>query len=140
MSTVVFAHHGMTRYSVRFNYSRDLVDLLKLSVPSFARSWNPQAKEWLVEVDWAPVLAATLVRAGHTVVGIDLKPPHGAPPTNNGANDHAWALGVFRRVGPDRTDTVYRMLSKALHPDVGGSNELMRELNEARRSIEKGDQ
>ena len=51
---------------------------------------------------------------------------------------YEWASGVFRRVGPHRTDAVYRGLSKLLHPDVGGDTKLMQELNAARREIQEG--
>lgn len=45
-----------------------------------------------------------------------------------------WATLLFERVGPDREDVVYRVLSKIFHPDMpSGDTELQRELNQAKR-------
>ena len=135
MTTVIFQDRGFD-YAVRFRFDPTVVDLLKTAVPSYARSWNPSERMWTVDADWARPLAGILRSAGHTVTG--LQPPK-PPPTRNGHGDADWAKTLFRRVGPGRTDIVYRMLSKALHPDVGGDTRLMQELNDARNEIdEKG--
>lgn len=45
-----------------------------------------------------------------------------------------WAAVLFDRVGPERADVVYRVLSKIFHPDMPtGDESLQRELNQARR-------
>lgn len=45
-----------------------------------------------------------------------------------------WADALFDRVGPERAEVIYKLLSRVLHPDMPlGSTELQRELNEARR-------
>lgn len=139
VSTVIFEFRGY-QFSCRFRYDPDIVDLVKTSVPGSARSWDPSTKQWLVDADWVRPLADTLRHCGHTVIGLDPPKP---PPTNshaNSHNDHDWALGVFKRIGPNRSDAAYRLLSRLVHPDVGGSDAMMQELNAARREIEKGGQ
>lgn len=48
MSTVRFQHHG-NQFAIRFNYNADIVDLLKTSIPSFARTYDPHTKTWTAE-------------------------------------------------------------------------------------------
>jgi hypothetical protein len=134
MSTVLFACHGAT-YTVRFRYDPTLVELLKAAVPGYARTWNPAAKEWTVDAGHAPQLASALRATGHQVVGLDPPPPRDVP----GADNTQWARILFRRVGPNRRDPVFRALTKVLHPDVGGDHSLMQELNQAREQLTDGD-
>jgi hypothetical protein len=54
------------------------------------------------------------------------------PPRSSPSND--WAHSLFRAVGPDRAEAVYKALSRVLHPDTPtGDHQLMQQLNEARR-------
>lgn len=129
MTAVRFEPYG-EQYVLRFAYDPTLVSIVK-TVPSYARSWQPTSRVWLIDRFYAEQLAADIARMGHTVIGLDAEPT--PPPKASGDGD--WARAVFKRVGPGRTDIVYKMLCKALHPDVGGDTQLMQELNEARREI-----
>ena len=77
---------------------------------------------------WVAVLAAELVRHGHTVTGLH---------TADSGTD--WAAHLFRAVGPRRAPAVHRALTRVLHPDnaVTGSHELQRQLNDAKAQIER---
>jgi len=81
MSAVRFQRRGDV-HAVTFAYDPMIVELVKATVPSFARSWNPQRHEWLIlEPVYATQFADTLRRLGYTVIGLD--PPkrnHGADP------------------------------------------------------------
>jgi hypothetical protein len=139
MSTILFTRHG-TSYSVRFRYDPTIIELIKTAVPSNARSWNSAAKEWTVRASHAEQLAQALRATGHQVVG--LEPPRTDPPPRADTRipDTAqWARILFRRVGPNRRDPVFRALTKVLHPDVGGDHSLMQELNQAREQLTDGD-
>jgi hypothetical protein len=125
MTTVTFEQHG-TVYTVRFNYSPVLVELIKTEVPHYARTWQPTVKAWTVEAGFARPLAATLHRLGYAVVGID-DPPHRQHATDSAE----WARAVFRRVGPTRAPLAYKLLSRLCHPDHGGDHHLQLELNQA---------
>ena len=125
MSAVLFQRH-ITVYAVTFNYSPVLVNVIKSTVPGYARSWDQPAKQWTIEALWAPILAAEIRRLGYTVVGVD------NPPNPSHATDPAgWARSVFQRVGPHRAPLAYRLLSRLCHPDHGGDHQLQVELNQA---------
>jgi hypothetical protein len=136
---VLFARHG-ARYTVRFRYDPDLVELLKTAVPGHARDWNPATKTWTVDVGHAEPLASALRATGHKVLGLDAPRTDPPPRADGSAPDTAqWARILFRRVGPNHRDPVFRALTKVLHPDVGGDHSLMQELNQAREQLTGGD-
>lgn len=129
MTAVRFDKRG-NGYGVTFRYDPEIVELLKLSVPAYARSWSPPRREWLVEAIYAHELAGTLRQLGHTIIGLE---------TSRGPSCNGWAHHLFRVVGPRRVPTVHRALTKVLHPDnaATGSVELQRELNDARAELEQ---
>lgn len=128
MSAVVFTP-AAGRYSVRFAYDPAVVALVKQSVPGYARSWSAQARTWHVDTDWATLLAAELVRHGHTVSGLS------ATPASNPSD--SWATQLFKAVGPRRAPAVHRALTRVLHPDTAtGCPVLQRQLNDARAELE----
>lgn len=56
---------------------------------------------------------------------------HHVPPPPSHSTD-TWAVLLFQRVGPERAETLYKMLSRVLHPDMPlGSEILQKELNAA---------
>jgi len=125
MTAVRFERRGFN-YAVGFAYNPAVVELLKTTVPYYARTWSPNRREWEVDLTWAESLAAALRAAGHTVVGLDAPRPRPNP------DSAQWARLLFNRVGPGRTAAVYRALSKCLHPDTPtGDTTLQRELNDA---------
>lgn len=103
ISTVVFTCHRDT-YTVRYRYDPKLVELLKDVVPAFARTWEPEAKHWRIDVDYARELASAIRAAGHRVIGLDEPPPK----TPHSTDPAQWAHILFKRVGPDRVDPVHR--------------------------------
>lgn len=124
MSAVKFERAG-AMFVVRFAYNPALVDLVKL-IPGHARKWDPVGKVWMVQAHYASGLAADMRAMGCTIIGLDQPKP---PPTT-GAD---WASALFTRVGKARADSVFRALSKILHPDMEtGDSTLQRELLEAR--------
>ena len=126
MTAVRFQRRGDI-HAVTFAYDPMIVELLKASVPSFIRSWNPDRREWLIlEPVYATQFADTLRRLGHTILGID------DPPQRQHTTDPAgWARAVFQRVGPNRAPLAYKLLSRLCHPDHGGDHHLQVELNRA---------
>lgn len=51
------------------------------------------------------------------------------------ASDHNWAEQLLGKLSPEQSDKAYKALTKVLHPDAGGDNNLMRDLNVARDSM-----
>ena len=128
MTAVRFERYG-GQYIVRFAYDPTIVALIK-TVPSYARSWRPTGKVWLVDAMYAEQLAADMSRLGYIVTGIE-HDQHG--------DVTDWARILFQRVGPTRTGPVFRSLSKVLHPDnaATGDAQLQRELNAAIAELER---
>ncbi len=131
MTAVRFTRRS-TDYAVAFAFNPAVVELLKGTVPGYARSWAASRKEWSVEHQWAETLAAALRVAGHTVVGLEERERHQQQRKPRDPDPATWARILFQRVGPDRRQAVYRALAKVLHPDVAtGDTVLQRELNDA---------
>lgn len=127
MTTVLFTRDGGT-YTVEFAYSPVVVEMLKASVPSYARSWDKAAKQWTVAGDWAAPLAAALRGIGCTIIGLEAD-----------SSCKGWAQHLFRAVGQRRAPAVHRALTRVLHPDnpSTGCPTLQRELNDARSELER---
>jgi hypothetical protein len=81
---------------------------------------------------FAPDLAAILRASGYTIVGLDDRPPP------NRHSDGTCAEALLAAFGPERTDAVYRAVSRVLHPDVAtGDATLQRQLNAAREGLRR---
>ena len=129
MTAVRFERRG-GMYAVTFTYDAGLVELLKLTVPSYARKWVPARREWHIESVYAKQFADTVRGIGHTVVGLE------EPRCGHDADPAVWARLLFHRVGPTRRSAVYRALSRCLHPDTAtGDKELQQELNDAHAEL-----
>jgi hypothetical protein len=70
MISVLFRRAG-DHYTVKFSYAPDLVELLKITVPGWARSWDSTTKERTVAAEFGRTLASAMQQAGHTTVGFD---------------------------------------------------------------------
>jgi hypothetical protein len=55
--------------------------------------------------------------------------------SKNAQTGKGWAIDLLSACSPELADNVYRQLSRALHPDVGGDEVLMKELNMARDAL-----
>lgn len=117
-------------------YDPEVVDLIK-TVPSFARSWNPDTREWFISPTYAKGLAVDLVASGHRVVGPSGRRVAGLEPDVGVGAD--WARLLLHRVGPTRAKAVFRSLSRVLHPDnaATGDTQLQRELNAAHAEMSR---
>lgn len=130
-TTVVFDRRG-DYYAVRFPYRPELVETLKLSVPGWARRWNPTAKHWVVDACHAHTLGEHLAAMGATVLGLT------AAPTGPDAEAGAWARLLFAAVGAARASAVHRALSRVLHPDTAtGDERLQQQLNDAAAALQQ---
>jgi hypothetical protein len=127
-----FTKTGLTYYAVTFAYDADLVELIKQTVPSYARTWERSRKEWTVDVSHAHRLAAAMRCFGVTVLGIEEPPPPPRQPGHRGGAT-SWAQVLFDNLGPDRALPAYRALTKLLHPDnqASGNTALQQQLNDA---------
>lgn len=124
MTAVRFASRGYDT-TVQFAYNPAVVDLLKSTVPGYARKWVAERKHWEIDNVWVESLAAALQAAGHTVAGAGQRQQ-----TRRQAETTLWATALFSRLTVEMRQPVYRALSRCLHPDVGGDAALQRELND----------
>jgi hypothetical protein len=105
-------------YVCKFGYDAELVAALKNAVPGRHRRWDGERKAWLFNLRGWPSAERVfqeygLLEGGHT------------PPA-------AWdVLHLKPTAPPELVTAAYRTLAKKCHPDTGGSNERMRELNKA---------
>ena len=51
MTTVRFTP-GLDEHVVRFAYDPAVVEAIKEIVPSYARSWRPATRTWLIDPNW----------------------------------------------------------------------------------------
>ena len=123
-------------YDVQFAFDRQVVELIKQTVPSSCRTWSQARRRWFVDATWAPMLAAELRRRGHTVVGLEEQRRERRDQRAQHHDGRGWADSLFTAVGPERAAPVYRALSKVLNPDVAtGDTTLQRQLNDAYAEI-----
>ena len=106
---------------VFFPYDADLVETLKALIPSSARRW--EEKSWWVLEAFRFQLHELLQDYGLEVA---LR-TNRRPSVNAGAPLEA----LFQAIPANLRNKVYRQLSVALHPESGGTNELVKELNGA---------
>ena len=71
MATITFhAKMGGEWYDINFRYDPDLVDLIKNTIPSAFRKYDPATHTWSAAKVWAQAFAQALHAAGHTTSGI----------------------------------------------------------------------
>lgn len=113
----------------------DAKDIIK-SMPE--RAWDATQRLWVIPAGDVDELKTALQAAGFEVLVIT-QPSHSRereradpPPRANGRHGGTWADAMFAALGPELAAKAYKALSRALHPDLGGSTEHMQILNAAR--------
>lgn len=66
MRAASFTQHG-PEYQFQFTFDKALVDLIKQTVPTFARSYSPPTKTWTVGAYYARALAREMESIGGRV-------------------------------------------------------------------------
>jgi len=112
-------------------YDRDYVEELKSSIQPSHRKWDPQSQVWHVNELYLEELVALLKK-------------HFDEVTTNLLSEEPVPSNLFRPVFEalkdlpnGNLDKVYKQLAVAVHPDHGGSDELMKKLNEAYQETRK---
>lgn len=113
--------------TVRFSYDPGVVAELKASVPSFARSWDPERKVWTVHQPYVDQVVTMLRRlaAPVTVTEARQQPNQDAPPPPRtdarGRELNPWA--ALRSALPEQyRSPVFLAIVKVLHPDKTGND------------------
>lgn len=124
---------------IRFRYDPIFIDRLKLEVPGYERSYDPDSKTWTIHRTYVDrVLYMMRERFGHVEV-------YGKPVTFNFSQQHVndgcqcdsahRTLKVCQDAPPEVVKAAYRALSKANHPDHGGSHVTMIQITEAYETV-----
>lgn len=139
---------GKLQTVIQFKYDAELVDLVK----SYdGREYNPDNRSWTIynsDVINFIEEASELGFSCKDVTADDYvkrerqqrqerqyqqrnhNRSNSAPPRSYGVGND-WACQLFAAVGPELTDKAYKVMSRVVHPDVGGCEDLMKQLNSA---------
>ncbi len=111
-------------YSIlKFPYDEAAIKIVK-SVP--IHRWSSEAKTWTVETSWLQLLEKRFTDASYTVA---IDGELWTPPDMKALSPPMSAL--FDALPAHLRQPAYQVLSKVLHPDVGGDQELVKQLNTA---------
>ena len=131
--TVINVERAVNGARIRFGYDPELVELIK-TIPSKQRRWDNSVKTWTIyNLRLLEEFLDSAREDGHIVNDDRPEPPE--PPRS--ANKETWADELLKACGPQLAPKVFKQLSKALHPDMGGNLVLMQELNAANQRYSK---
>jgi len=103
-------------------YNPDFVDQIKSDIQPSHRTYNPDTKRWSVNDIFLEDIIIML-KTYFNEVETDL--------TTEPTEPENLFTEVFKVINGQYRDKVYHALAQALHPDHGGSDELMTKLNQA---------
>jgi hypothetical protein len=129
------AYDAPWRYAVTFDFSIEMVESIKATIPSRSRCWKPDRKEWWVKAAALDVLLALADRhCGGWEYG-EREQPTPAPILRPA--DALAVLHLTQDAPAELIPLVYRFLAKRLHPDRGGNTEAMQRVNAAYALLSK---
>ena len=109
-------------------YNAEFTDTLKKSIPTKKRTWDASDKAWYVLRDQFDKLTHILSQYYDETILLDF-------PSNEVSSDSWGKLFLVKGAPIEIIQACYRVLSKKYHPDLGGSNEKMQELNVAYKEL-----
>ena len=122
---------------IAFNYNAELVDLVK----SYdGREYNPDNRTWTIYNSDVDDFIAEAGKLGFKCTdrpSYDYRSSGNSnnsarpPRSSNGSSNSKWADNLFAAVGPDLVDKTYKVMSRVVHPDIGGNEELFKQLESA---------
>lgn len=157
--TTVRIQTGPAEARIYFPYDQAIIDAVKTIPGRRYVDGGPNGKFWSVPTFQAEAARDLLTSMGHTVLydGTSASPTSDATMGRLRAEMTAlqvrnrqlvqenqrlkreaeakqgdWATSLLRRCPPELEEKVFRALTRVLHPDTGGDNDLMRDLNVAR--------
>lgn len=134
----VFVQRGATEWAFTSSYDPGVRNILKAA----GGKWN--STSWILSARLGVYALAQLQIAGHRVriVSQPYDPttqaradfggkPQGNPPRPD-RGQRTWADELLTAAGPELAPRLFKALAAVLHPDTGGDNQLMQQLNAAR--------
>lgn len=105
---------------VFFPYDEVVVEVIKEILPSNTRWFDRPNGSWMVR----PSLLTTLVQLLEDNFNVHVEAPPDDPPVGDPI------AGLFDMVAPEMRGKLFQRLTHVLHPEAGGTHELMKGLNE----------
>ncbi len=103
-------------------YDQDYLDDMKILIAYENRIWVPETKSWRIRISELSSLKRLLMEHGFSVSEEKL------PETPISGNMFTY---LFNIIPDEYVNTVYHALAQALHPDHGGTNKQMQQINAA---------
>lgn len=134
-------------WMLRFDFDLALLSTFKADFP-FGRVWNPMLRVWMLERHytrrrialWANSQGCEVIwdascsqapQAGSEPEPEPRRPPRASQSTNSAYHD------MLASLPPEVLKKVYRFIAGEIHPDRGGSERIMQEVNAAWDRIKK---
>lgn len=117
----VWLDEGKGTLCARFPYQREVIEEFKLSVPKGKKSWNPEDKVWEFSVETLEVVVGILEKFFKVV---DLTRETSYLPSKVEAKDTLLSI-----LDTEDKKRIYFLLAKKYHPDTGGDEKKMAEIN-----------
>jgi hypothetical protein len=141
---------GEREVILSFPYDPELIEALKVDIPGWARTYDPQGRTWTITSKaWAN--AAVLLLKEHypnAAIAHDELPPPQPPPRADpprwcfaGQDRHYATLHLLPTAPRQVVEAAYRALAKLHHPDLAPLAEresatgVMKAVNEAYRAL-----
>lgn len=129
-------HKADDGWLIETGFDAGYVDALKLELPRFARKWNEELRCWWIHPDFIGE-AEAIARRYFSPAGTD----DGPQPGHNGRGAASpsppqaaqpWAtLWLIPGAPAECVRACYRALARVHHPDAGGDEAAMKEINGA---------
>jgi hypothetical protein len=101
-------------------------------IPPDKRWFNPISMAWEINEDYSDIAIETCAKHfGEANIKSNMG-KQSATVTTSTETPKDVILSLFKMVGPDKSEQLYKNLSRVFHPDLGGSAALMTLLNNAR--------
>jgi len=124
-------------FDIQTPYNEDFVSQLKALIQPASRKWNPDVKLWSVsEAYLEDVVNLLKVHYDEVVANIGQEST-GSIAAPKVTNTFKLVFETVKDMPNSNIDKLYMTLANAVHPDHGGTNDLMRQLNEAYQEVKK---
>lgn len=127
IATVKYIPGGLM-LEVEAPYDKQLVETLTTSIPPIARIWNNVQKQWYIRKDQFDKLTHILDQYCDETLLLNF-------PKQEVASDNWTRLYLLEGAPIEVIQATYRALAKKHHPDAGGDQELMKEINLAYKAL-----
>jgi len=140
VSLPVYVEVDMPWYYLSFKYNPNVVEDLKFDLPVYSRGWDPERRAWRIAEDYADEAFHILRDYDYYIHQFEeperepsgwTNVPHDKPKSPPPALPAHTVLHVAADAPPEVIRAAYRAMAKLYHPDAGGSEAKMKEINDA---------